>query len=332
MILLTEILKSMLLEISNDTVLYHRSFKKYNVGDVISPNESATGHYGNLSDMEVYMEAYRQEFHPEAPPRGKCIYCSVVPNSAFYGKGIIYEVKPRGKFLVTLASLINLAAREWERSERRNGDDRRSRIDFDTDEDYKQYKKDLAEDIWYGAQYELKKIFEWYWSGKNVNGAFKKDSKWIEVLCESVEVVGVRGEDSFKYLKQNDHVKLRRDITIDSFGRVLSNPTRWTKEEAEEIVKKYGGTVENNYGSISIKGMTIPKGTELQVVSSVINQSKFKSSDIGQQPMNNYLDVYRRLVMVPIDDDIFVDIRSVLWNLNYGKRHMTKTEDIFEKL
>jgi hypothetical protein len=149
MIFLSEILKSILLEISHDTVLYHRSMKKFKVGDIIKPTNTAeSGHYGS-SAVEIYMEAYRQEFFSDSPPRGKCIYCSVVPNSAFFGKGYLYEVKPRGRFLVTLASLINQIGGVWSREEDNQSrySDRRFSSDFGSNEEYNQYLKDRNDDI-----------------------------------------------------------------------------------------------------------------------------------------------------------------------------------------
>ena len=119
--LLSEILREMRLdEITRDTVLYHRSMDKYKMGDIINPEkrpeaEKGESHWLSKKFTEKKLEEYRKKINPNAPSRFNCVFFSIVPRSAFTGKGYLYEVKPKGKFLVTLSYLINKIAEEFSR-------------------------------------------------------------------------------------------------------------------------------------------------------------------------------------------------------------------------
>ncbi len=335
--LLKQILAELLLkEVTEDTVLYHRSFKNYKLGDIINPssNEKSTDHYKSFSNegMEMYLEKYRKENHPELPSRGKCVYCSVVPRSAFYGKGYLYEVKPRGgPVLVTLANLINQMGSVWAQAERSvdRYESPRFRNDFNTDEGYQEYTKKRNEEIWFYAENRLNELFKFYWSGTNYSGAFKKDAKWIEVLCHSAEVVGVGGEESFKFFKKGDIVKTKIDLEFEVYmneKEIKNDPDFF--EKLKKIYKDVK-IPEKAYEPIQI---VAPAGTKIKLENVVMNQSKFKSYKIGDDGIDNYLSVYRSIFGYSVDEPkIPLDLRRVLWKKNYGKKAQVKLEDLIEK-
>jgi hypothetical protein len=330
-------------EITENTVLYHRSMDKYKVGDIINP----TSKFGSVKDSshwlskkftEKKLESYREKMNPNAPSRFQCVFCTVVPRSAFTGKGYLYEVKPKGKFLATLSYLINKIDNEFDRG-RPRGDETMwppEKKNYPSDITYQlayaAYEEKENDWAWWSSKDELEKIFEWYWKGVNVGGGFKKNAKWVEVLCEQAVVAGVGGEASYDFLKAGDHVELLRDVTTDHFyGHGSSGNKLLPQDEVQRIVKDFNGVKdEKSFVGNSWK-LTIPKGTKARVKNALVDQNRIKdfNADDYQGPFTT---PYRRLNMIPDGYDFYFDAHAFLFSINYSAKKKTKTSDVFKKI
>ena len=341
-LLLKNILKESVLlnEITEDTMLYHRSFDKFKVGDIIDPSvkfgDAKNGaHWLKSNFMEEKLEEARKNINPTAPSRFNCVYTSVIPNSAFSGKGYLYEVKPIGSFHTTLAYLINKMNNEFERgSAGRDYGRFPEKSHYKTDKEYqdawKRYEKEKAEYAWMNSEYRLEPLFEWYWKGINVGGGFKTNTKWIEVLCEKVKVVGVGGDESYKYLSIGDKVELMDDVKEDFYGYDASGNKMLPQEEIDRVVKDFNGKEEKSFGRSSWK-ITIPKGTKAKVKAAVLDQSAIKDFDTGDYK-GSYVSQYRVLKLIPDGYDFYIDGRRHIYNKNYGKKYRVPVNDIFRKI
>lgn len=122
----------MLLEykLSGSVTLYHRSYKRFEVGDELTPQtEASTGkHWLASKESERELESYRSKNHPNLPSRLSCVYASFVPRSRFVSKGYLYEIKPVGATHVADSTIIdrlsesssvdhNLVAEYWEEAD-----------------------------------------------------------------------------------------------------------------------------------------------------------------------------------------------------------------------
>jgi hypothetical protein len=80
--------EQLLLELSSNSTLYHRSPIKLKVGDKIQPRKNKEGqHWLQSSMMEVALEELRKKEFPDRPSRFECIYASPYPRSRFVDKG-----------------------------------------------------------------------------------------------------------------------------------------------------------------------------------------------------------------------------------------------------
>lgn len=342
-LLLKSLLKEIVLlnEITEETVLYHRSFDKFKVGDVINPSvkfgdEKNGTHWLKHNFMEQKLEEARKEINPKAPSRFKCVYCSVVPNSAFSGKGYLYEVKPIGNFHATLAYFINKMNNEYERAKSNGMNNFPERKYYSSEEAYnkayKEYERRQDEDAWYRSDYRLEHLFEWYWKGINVGGGFKENTKWIEVLCDKAKVVSVHGKESYKYLSAGDEVEFMEDMTIPHFyGYDATGNKKLPREEIDRIVKDFHGEEEkSSFGPNSWK-LIIPKGTRAKVKAALLDQSAIKNFDVGDYK-GKYTSPYRVLKLIPNGYDFYVDARSLIHHKNYDNKDVVPVNDIFRKI
>jgi hypothetical protein len=147
--------------LSNNVTLYHRSPKKFKVGDTLTAQvDPATGnHWLAKKQYEKEMEEYRKKHYPNLPSRFNCIYSSFSPRSRFIGKGYLYAVKPIGKTHITDSKIIDqLGRNSWK------------------DDDYG-YDSSLIEDYWKGVEPRRGNIDD------------------MEIMSESAEVIEVVGEN-----------------------------------------------------------------------------------------------------------------------------------------
>lgn len=316
-------------EITEKTVLYHRSWKKFKPGDIIDPSNSGnegkdeTGaHWLSKKFWEVKLEEYRRQHHQNQPSRFDCVYCSVIPQSAFIGKGYLYEVKPIGKIHVTMAYYIDLMGEINDRAERDYREWGRDVYDYPEKEREDAIKR-MNERMWRSHHYEFEEMFERYWS-KEHGDQLKSDTKWVEVLCEKVEVVSEFSEESHKHFKVGDRIRLKQDIEVDNFyGHKSSGNHELSEEELKRVLDTFHGKKNDSDWTKSYT-LKIPKGTTGKISKSFIAAIRGRASSFSHIP-------YRSLVMTPDGFDIYIDLLSVVSKLtSHDKR--VKTEDIIEKI
>jgi hypothetical protein len=111
-------LKSLITEIPEKLVTYHRSLKTFKPGEVLSAQKMGeTGRHHYQEDwFEIAMEAYRKRYAPDKPSRMNCVFSSFIPRSRFVDRGYLYLVRPQGKILITDSLLIDNNRRRFEDS------------------------------------------------------------------------------------------------------------------------------------------------------------------------------------------------------------------------
>ncbi len=89
--------------------LYHRSYVKFKIGDVLTAQKDPkTGQHWLMShEHEQALERVRKQLHPDLPSRLDCVYASFVPHSRFLNKGHLYVIEPVGKVFVTDSRIID---------------------------------------------------------------------------------------------------------------------------------------------------------------------------------------------------------------------------------
>ena len=94
---------------SPNVTLYHRSYVKFDVGQVLTAQKDLkTGkHWLASRRCERDLEDYRKKHHPELPSRFDCVYATLEPRSRFLNKGYLYAVEPIGKMFVADSTLID---------------------------------------------------------------------------------------------------------------------------------------------------------------------------------------------------------------------------------
>lgn len=229
------LIEQTLLEITEKTVLYHRSEQIYKVGDTILPYETlrkGEKHYARSTKFEVELEEYRKTNYPNKPSRFKCVFCSLVPRSRFFGKGKLYGVTPIGKFHVTNSELIDDMIDEFHSH--------------------------------WGGGHISGLLAREYWEGERIRRSLIKS---YEVLCKKVKVVEVVDEKT-QDLKIGDKIKLLSDMTISWYGYDLDGSTELSEEVKQFILKNFKGiksyktkqfVPQKNYFKITLKKGTIFK-------------------------------------------------------------------------
>ncbi|HRW21679.1 MAG TPA: hypothetical protein P5509_06885 [Bacteroidales bacterium] len=170
-------LDTQLYELSENSTLYHRSFNKYKVGDIIHPSVGKKGtHWSEDDVMEIGLEEFRKENYPNRPSRANAVYSSVIPRSRFFDKGYLYVVKPIGNFFMTDSMLIDQLNEDLFQSQKN------SPRGFLTLTDAKKYPKVVLNFL---SWYNMKK----YWEG--VKSLPKKRWGDLEILADQAQVVQV---------------------------------------------------------------------------------------------------------------------------------------------
>ena len=331
----------LLLEIDNNTTLYHRSLHQYKVGDIIDPKVKfgdGSTHWLASQVSEKALEAYRQKNFPDKPSRFKCVYTSIIPNSAFIGKGPVYEVKPMGKWFLTFGNYINKINEQFERRVERCeylrspifGDVGMGRYPekerwengwnetYPKYEDYqKAFRAEQDKAMLQEAEYVMTHEFDRYWN-PSPNHNISVYKKWVEVLCEQVKVVGVGDPADFKFFQRGDRVKLKEDIEADWYPYMHTTPNKeFTPEELAEIHANFN-FAPGNYGREVI---TLPKGITGNIVAAVPNHTPLPNEHSGNHP-DDYKP-YRNLRFQPIGWDFYVELS---WALRHPKAVAQKLE------
>lgn len=239
MIKLKDILQEhLLVELSEKTTLYHRSFTELKVGDIIKPKMDKTGkHWLKGLPVEILLEEYRKENYPNRPSRLDCIYSSLIPRSRFVDKGNLYAVKPIGKMFITDSLIIDEIGEKFSR---------------ETMNFYEQgiRDKDIIENPQKYIYYMDHHLAKRYWEG-DIKGIKNKLTR-IEVLSESAEVVEVIGEDKLNVgdtveITKPNKIKVSLTLYLEDEDAInkykLKNDDKFNKY-IEGVHKLFSGDVE----------------------------------------------------------------------------------------
>jgi len=190
-------------ELSENSTLYHRSYKKMEIGEVIKPKVDKKGeHWLSKSLFEKAMESYRQKNYPNTPQRFSCVYSSIIPRSRFKDKGYLYIIKAKGNMLMTNSRLIDKMGNDYDR---KIFDFIEHRYSNDYSKGYKEVEKEPETLLWMLDSFTADR----YWQG-DIQNIQKTDKEGIEVLSDSAEVVEILGikED---HLMNSDKVQITED-------------------------------------------------------------------------------------------------------------------------
>lgn len=281
-------------EISESTILYHRSNENFAVGKILDPSDIKPW---IKKFTERKLEQFRKKYAPDAPSRFNCIYCSVVPRSVFVARGNLYEVKPIGKTHVTMAYYINQID-NIHHEERYQAFDKLQKLSDKDEYDY----------IWERTKKQLLPLFAKYWNVNNINisNDFREDPKWIEVLCEKVVVIK-KIDEVDNIFRKDDKIEFTSDMRFDIYGYDSSGNRKLSSLEITNIINHFNGS-ENKYGDLSL---TIPKGTKGKISSVTYDYKvpkKLKSDPYAYRDFAQ--DIYRFIHIKPDGFDFTITLRS----------------------
>jgi len=316
-----------LLEISERTILYHYSENEYEEGEIVDykkllPSEKEKRWLENKF-IEKKLEEFREKFAPHRPSRFKSVFCSVVPSSAFKGKGILYEVKPIGKTFTTFAYLINEINKTFNDVSYIYA----AKIGvLDNEEEFNKYK-------WKTNKEKLYQLFADYWKVKakidreiytprNLESLMKKNPKWIEILCEKAKVIKVVGRPS-EYLKKGDKVRFKETIKVSYYGYDASGNKKVSDEKKKKIIKDFNGKVDKESFLKDDWILIIPKNTIGEILSVDYSQSPLKGTESWKIDRGKY-----KKARIKIDNYNF----TVTLPLSLKEERNLKIEDIIERI
>lgn len=306
-------------EISEKTILYHRSSKVFDEGEILEPYaKNDENHWLHSQYTEKMLEKFREKYASDKPSRFNCIYCSVVPRSIFLTKGQLYEVRPIGNFHVALAYYVNEINHTFEAVPTTMID---RIVGFKDKLKVEKFK-------WEYNKEQLLELFNKYWNTKvdittwkddgldrplkpfhskeyegDAQSNFRKDPKWIEVLCEKVQIIKkVKEKEKTDVFRVGNKIEFIDDVRLEHYGYDESGNVRLSKNEIDKMINDFDGT-KSTYGVIFI---TIKRGTKGTVMNSRYGQTipnKLKS----RLPFDN---VYSK--------NIYDDLRIKLDGYNFS--------------
>jgi hypothetical protein len=204
--------------------------------------------------------------------------------------------------------------------------------------EYENHKKWMEELVWNRCGYEMEQLFEWYWKGVNYNGdSYQKDKKWIEVLCERVQIVSVGGEESLTTYQKDDRLKLlnktkfRLYFCAGGFYKSDGN-SRYSEEETREILNKLkqnGVKLEEPVKEYSPYYIEFPKGTIFDVKRIRVNEIPSKSLGDNQR---SYKSKYNNLTISPEGFDMSIEATDSITGEYPHNSKYTDFDKIFKKL
>jgi hypothetical protein len=245
-------LYNLLSEVNDKSVLYHRSQKEFEPGDFYGdlPLRQTAEH-------EDFIEKFRKKYAPDKPSRLNCIYCSVVPRSVYIPKGKLYEVFPIGKTHTTLGYFVNDFIGIFYEEIRTYAAGYITKADETINFFGKKIRKEAVENLlnylnkYWNTNVSLEELIsentalqdpetreetlldikrrqerkkrlkaaERYKKFQSLSRQelFKQDLKWIEVLCEKVQILKVVNEEKDSSFKKGDKVIFIKDYK-DRFG------------------------------------------------------------------------------------------------------------------
>ena len=212
---------SFLNEVSEKTLVYHRSSYPMKVGDIITPKKDAEtkNHWMESIEAEIGMEVLRIQKFPEKPSRLNCVYSSIVPRSRFTYKGNLYVVRPKGKIHVGDSGIIDELIGDFDDNifGMTGNFERASEI-----------RKEIKENPERALRYLNYMLATQYWEGKSRRGNFRAIKKNIEVLSEAAEVIEVI-EDT------NNDIKIGNEYEVTKSDKLFAwlQPSPDNKEDVE---------------------------------------------------------------------------------------------------
>lgn len=280
----------LLTEISNNTILYHRSSEHLSQGQILEPYGSRKeDHWLKGQYTEKMLEKFREKYAPDKPSRFNCIFSSVVPRSVFLTKGYLYEVKPMGKIHSTLAYYINeinniynneisysyMASIIGDKASKQQ--EEKFKWEYNKERLLELFNKYWGVDIdittWEddGLKRPLKPvnpIFKKDYEGE-IHQNFRKDPKWIEVLCEKVQVVGrVYEKEKKDVFRMNDRVEFIDNIKNNFYGYDSSGNAKLSEQAKNRIIKDFNGEKDKYGGYV----LNINKGIKGVILNSSYSQ------------------------------------------------------------
>jgi len=181
---------------------YHRSFNQFSVGKVLDP----ITRFGTISDKKhpyreslVFskLEDFREKYHLDKPSRFSCIFCTMIPNSAYKDRGNLYEVDVIGRIYTTNGFYINKMICLWDKTKEvvtkkseyslRNYYSKYGSDIISAEREYTENLDNLKNEIWETSKSEFEILFDSYWNHKTEN----LDVSWVEILCDKVKIIKV---------------------------------------------------------------------------------------------------------------------------------------------
>ena len=280
----------LLLELSSNTPLYHRSPIKLKVGDKIKPKKDKEGHHWlEDKEFEKALEYYRQTEHKDKPSRFEAIYSTPIPRSRFTDKGYLYVVKPTGKMFMTDSGLIDIMAREF--SDRRYGG-------F-SDPDFERKYTDEELTYQFLDQYNADK----YWKG---GGIRRNNIEDAEVLSEGAEVLEYI-PDNERRLRDGDKVTVNKSGVLGGSISVYMNKFESNdpvKKEIEEFVKsevfdRKGKLKKGTKLELTSVKSTLNKGYD-DIVGGILSRGKYDylRGSVILKKLNKYKDLKRAEIFI----------------------------------
>ncbi len=259
----TYLKESLLLELSNNSTLYHRSPNEYKVGDKIM------GQRSRPDVKEMLLEYVRQKSFEDLPNRTRCIYSSPVPRSRFMDKGILYVVKPIGNHFITDSRII---------------DEIGNKISDYGVENRIVEKEEVAENIdFYLGAFNVSHLIDRYWKGSESNKS-KDKLQDLEILSEGIEIIEVINQT--EKLFTGDEIKVVGEFSIELPYFLTENETddEETAKTKQQMIAKYFDSVDKSK-SYNQRG-TIKKGTVLKVAGTrrKMDQSKDERKEFSAGP------------------------------------------------
>ncbi len=255
----------MLLEVSNDTSLYHRSPIKLKVGDkIVKPKTKDGKNWMASKPFELAMEAERKQYFPDKPSRMDCVYSSLVPRSRFIDKGYLYRIKPTGRIHITDSTWLDKSADEFER-----------RTSHYYGEDYQRFLKGIAEQPEAYTHY-LPPAATYYWEGATPTRENIKDIEVLSdgaVVVEEIEETGkskpIMPGDQYKVTKDNKLIA-HLDLYINSkYEKGQPNLSQESIDNLiyliENVIFTKRVKIKKTEDNITFQGM-LKKGAKLRVI------------------------------------------------------------------
>ena len=276
--LLVEIIRNLILEYTpqEGVTLYHRSFHKFKVGDVIKPKVDPSTGKPHRSDrnVEKALEIYRSKKHPELPSRFNCVYLSYLPRSRFLSKGNLYAVKlGPGPTLTTDSMIIDELANRY-----------RSVYDYNSSKFLEPYV------------YDDDDLIVKYWEGVDPT---RDNLHNLEVLASSATVIEVIDDknmhpgDVIELGRDAEQIQFMIDVYITNGAKHTYASDGGTMVPLSTIEKKINAFDFHNvkfmkapdsdyqYGNFVV---TFNRGTKLKVVS-----TRLKPEPTGKLNPNAYI-------------------------------------------